>query len=49
MKHITALEDRLVPPMERFTALMGTYAKDNLDMRCCVRSFDELLCQKVNK
>ena len=46
---IKDLEDRVVPPVKRFTGLITEFAKDNKDMRCCVRSFDELLCQKVNK
>jgi len=49
MEHIKDLEERVVPPVNRVTTLITEFARDNRDMRCCVRSFDELLCQKVNK
>ena len=49
LQHIKDLEQRVVPPVNRVTGLITQFARDNKDMRCCVRSFDELLCQKVNK
>ena len=35
--------------MDHFTELMEKYSDDNLDMRMCVRKFDEDLSLKANK
>ena len=48
-EHIQVLRDEVVPKMEHFTDLMDKYSEDNLDMRMCVRKFDQDLSLKANK
>ena len=48
-EHIEKLKEDVLPKVATFTALIEGYKLDNTDMRVCVRTFDEALCEKANK
>ena len=43
------LYNHVFPRVNDFQKYIATYKADNEDMKLCVRSFDEKLCQKANK
>ena len=45
---VMELRDRCLPKFREFEEDMAQYAKDNEDMRLCVRMFDESMCLKLN-
>lgn len=48
-EHIDKLKQDVLPKVDEFTRLIEGYKNDNNDMKLCVRTFDENLCDKANK
>ena len=43
------LKSDVVPIVDEFKILIAQYAKDNTDMRNCIKQFDIDICMKSNK
>ena len=43
------MKDDVLPKVKEFDDLIKGYKHDNNDMKICVRTFDENLCDKANK
>lgn len=48
-EHIEKMKQDVLPKVQLFTELIEGYKNDNQDMKICVRTFDENLCDKANK
>ena len=48
-EHIQKMKDDVLPKVKEFQDLIEGYKHDNNDMKICVRTFDENLCDKANK
>jgi len=48
-KTIEDFKEKMVPRMEKCENSVSSYRKDNDDMKYCIRTFDEQLCNKSSK